>query len=227
VNPQVAAESGKSFTASVERIDNFDGPIRIDVSGLPPGFQTSAPIIIEAGQLEAKGVINALPGAPAPTEENWSLSKVTATATVAGKEVTHDAGSLGTIKRAEKPKLIVHLEAIVEQEATDPSRTGRGPMLRPEIAIRPGTTITCRLRVERNGFDERIQFDVENLPHGVIVDNIGLSGVLIPEGQTERTIYLTAADWVQPARREFFAATKAAGEQSSLPAVLVVGAAGE
>jgi hypothetical protein len=225
VNPEVAAGSGKTITISVERIDNFDGPIRIDVEGLPPGFQTSAPVIVEAGQIEAKLVLSAQADAPAPTKENQATTKVTATAMVAGKEVTHDAGSLGTIKLADKPKLIVHLETIAEPESSDPSRTGRGPRLRPEIAIVPGTTVTCRLRVERNGFDERIQFDVENLPHGVIVDNIGLNGVLIPEGQTERTIYLTAADWAQPARREFFAVTKEAGNQASLPAVLVVGGA--
>jgi hypothetical protein len=221
-NPTVNAGSGKAFTLTVDRIDNFDGSIRIDVEGLPPGFHTSAPILIEAGQIEAKGVISAFADAAKPTKENEATTMITATATIAGKEVTHEIGSLGTIKLAEAPKLIVHLETVSEQEAADPSRTGRGPMLRPEISIAPGTTVTCRLRVERNGFDDRIQFDVENLPHGVIVDNIGLSGVLIPEGETERTIYLTAADWVPPARREFFAVAKAEGNQASLAAVLVV-----
>ncbi|MEQ8790111.1 MAG: c-type cytochrome domain-containing protein [Pirellulaceae bacterium] len=221
-NPQVDAGSGKSFSVSVERIDNFNGPIRIDVEGLPPGFQASAPLVIEEGHLEAKGVISALPDAPAPTEENWAKTKVTATAMVAGQEVTHEIGTLGMVKLAEKPKLVVHLEAIddSQNDQVDDATGFRRP---PVVKIAPGTTVTCRLRVERNGFDDRIKFEVENLPHGVIVDNIGLSGVLIPEGETQRTIFLTAASWTPPTRREFFAVGQAAGNQSSLPAVLVVG----
>lgn len=221
-NPQVGAGSGKEFTVSVDRIDNFNGPIRIDIAGLPPGFQTSAPLVIEAGHVQAKGVISALADAPQPTEENWAETKVAASAMVAGEEVTHEVGTLGTIKLAARPKLIVHLEAIDDEEnhRTDEASGFRRP---PVVKIAPGTTVTCRLRVERNGFDDRIKFEVENLPHGVIVDNIGLSGVLIPAGQSERIIYLTAADWTPPAQRDFFAVAQAAGNPASLPAVLVVG----
>ena len=35
--------------------------------------------------------------------------------------------------------------------------------------------------VDRNDFDDRVQFDVDNLPHGVIVDNIGLNGLTLAE----------------------------------------------
>jgi hypothetical protein len=34
---------------------------------------------------------------------------------------------------------------------------------------------------------------VENLPHGVIVDNIGLNGVPIPKGENDHQVFLTAA----------------------------------
>jgi hypothetical protein len=44
----------------------------------------------------------------------------------------------------------------------------------------------------------------------VIVDNIGLNGILIPEGQTERQIFLTCYDWVPETERTFFAQTTAA-----------------
>ena len=33
----------------------------------------------------------------------------------------------------------------------------------------PGETITAMLSIERNGFDGELKFDVDNLPHGVIV----------------------------------------------------------
>ena len=67
---------------------------------------------------------------------------------------------------------------------------------------------------QRNGFDDRIAFDVANLPHGVIVDDIGLSGVLIPEKQTERTIFLRAEPWVPEQTRPFFATAQVEGNQS-------------
>ena len=125
-------------------------------------------------------------------------------------EVTHDAGTLGTIKLAAKPKIVARLETIAGGDAAEAANAD-------EVVIRPGTTVTCRLSVERNGFDDRIQFEVDNLPHGVIVDNIGLNGVLIPEKETSRVLYLTAADWVPATCRQFFAVAKAEGDQSSAP----------
>ena len=105
----------------------------------------------------------------------------------------------------------------------DQFRVGRVPA---EITIAPGGTITCKLRVERNGFDDRIAFDVANLPHGIIVDDIGLSGVLIPEKQTERTIVLRAEPWVAEQTRTFFATAQVDGNQGSLPLVLQVSGKG-
>ena len=32
--------------------------------------------------------------------------------------------------------------------------------------------------------------------HGVIIDNIGLNGVLLPKGENERQIFITADAWV-------------------------------
>ena len=78
------------------------------------------------------------------------------------------------------------------------------------------------MRVERLEFKGRISFEVENLPHGVIVDDIGLSGVLIPEGGTERTIFLNAQAWVPETTRRFHAVAKVAGNQVSLPILLRV-----
>jgi hypothetical protein len=102
-------------------------------------------------------------------------------------------------------------------------REAPGPGLVPaKISISPGGTVTCKLRVERNGFAERIAFEVANLPHGVIVDDIGLSGVLIPEKQTERTIVLRAEPWVPAQERTFFATAQVEGNQCSLPMVLEV-----
>ncbi len=206
-NPTIGAGSGKRFTATAKRIDGFDGEIRIDIQGLPPGFTATSPLVIQAGHLETRGVVNAAADAPAPTEANWSQTRITATATIDGRQVTHEIGSLGTVKLANKPKLLVQLAPPTAGASDEPV----------EIVIRPGTTTTCQLTIERNGFDDRVQFDVDNLPHGVIVDNIGLNGVLAPAGETKRVLYLTAADWVPATRRQFFAVAKVEGEQASAP----------
>ena len=71
-DPAVGAGSGKRFKLSVDRLDYFDGEIRVDISGLPPGFIATTPIVIQAGHLEAQGVINAL-GRRAATDRAESL----------------------------------------------------------------------------------------------------------------------------------------------------------
>ena len=221
-NPTVAATSGKPFTIKAERIDNFNGPIRIDIRGVPPGFAVTTPLVIAEGLYEAYGVINALEGAAAPTEEQLKAIKVTATAKVCGQERTKNVNSLGTIKLAERPKVVAHLEPIA---GTQPSPGEAGESLLPAedlITIAPGGTATARLRVERNGFDDRIAFEVANLPHGVIVDDIGLSGVLVREKELDRVITLRAEPWVPDQERTFYATAQVEGNQATRPLVIRV-----
>src|SRR6185295_6238943 len=86
-----------------------------------------------------------------------------------------------------------------------------------EIVVAPGTTVSATLKVERNGHDGLVTFSVENLPHGVIVDNIGLNGVLMPKGESQRQIFITADSWVPETSRLAFALENQAGNQSSTP----------
>jgi len=411
-NPQVPAGSGQKFTVNLERIDNFEGPVHVDIQNVPEGFVVTTPIVVQAGHIVAEGMIFALPGADAPSEKAWKQVQVTARATVAGRKVEKSAGNLGRIQLAAPPKLRVTLAppdqsppafamrkwqmlepasaaslggatlepledhsllasgvnpetdsytvvlntelnniralriemlgekslpaggpgraaesgnfvlsevravafprgkpeeqqqlawqgagadfaqsgfpaaaaidgkaetgwAVAEQtkdkkwhvrrSGGDPSHRltlapaepvgfaggttlvltleqrsekpghnlGRVRILAtsdpppeappfPELTIKPGESITATLRVERRGFDGRIQFDPRNLPHGVIVDNIGLNGVLIPEGQTERTIFLTADPWVPETSRLIFLETRVEGNPTTWPVLLRV-----
>lgn len=218
-NVMVAAGSGKEITVRAERLDNFTGPIRVDIGGLPTGFSVTTPIVIEAGHQEAKGVLSAAPAAAEPTAENAAISKVTATADVAGKSVTKDVNNLGTLKLAPKPKVLVYLEPL---ESSPKAASAEWPGAPAEVTIVPGAMVSCKLRVERNGFADRIALEVDNLPHGVIVEDIGLNGVLIVEGQTERTIFLACEKWVPDTSRLFHAVAKVEGDQVSLPMVLHV-----
>ena len=54
-----SARGAREFSVTARRIDGFDGPIRVDIEDLPPGFSATTPLVIEPGQTEAVGVITA------------------------------------------------------------------------------------------------------------------------------------------------------------------------
>ena len=219
-NPTVSAGSGQSFSITADRMDEFDGEIQVDVTGLPPGFTASTPLIIQAGQSEAKGTINAAIDAPAPNDTNGALTKVTATATLDGKPITREVNNFGKIKLGDKPKLFVSLEPDLDAPPTnDPSGLSGKPLV---LTIAPGQTIPARLKITRFGHEDLVTFFVENLPHGVIVDNIGLNGVLIPKGENARQIFFNAAKWVPETDRLCYAIEQQAGKQTSSPVLLRV-----
>ena len=56
----------------------------------------------------------------------------------------------------------------------------------------------------------------------MIVDNIGLSGVLMPKGESERQIFITADAWVPETTRLCFAVEQQAGGQCSPPVTIHV-----
>jgi hypothetical protein len=85
------------------------------------------------------------------------------------------------------------------------------------ITLRPGGMVAARIRIARTGHNERVTFDVENLPFGAIVDDIGLNGILIPEGQTERRIFLTCAKGVDETTRPIYARIREAPSATSAP----------
>jgi hypothetical protein len=218
-NSVVNAGSGKEFSVSAERIDGFEDDIKIDITGLPAGFNVSSPIVIEAGHLEAKGTINAAIDASKPNETN-AVTKVTASAMVNGHQLLKDVNNLGKIQLGEKPKLFVSLEPYDEKATNFVERSISEPPL--EITVTPGQSIPAWLKVKRNGHDDVITFSVEGLPHGVIVDNIGLNGVLIPKGEDMRQVFLTTAKWVPDVDRFCFAKAAQAENQTSLPVLLHV-----
>jgi hypothetical protein len=220
-NPTISPGSGQSFTVSAERFDGFDGEIRVDLSGLPPGFNISTPVVIEAGHTEARGSIHAALDAPKPNDTNAAMTKVTATAMVSGTAVTKDVSNLGKIKLGDKPKLYVALEAYSEN-ATNHFDPAMAPVQPLELTIAPGQLIPAWLKLKRNGHGDLVTFFAENLPHGVIVADIGLNGVLIPKGESERKIFFSADRWVADQDRLFYMIEQQAGRQTSLPVLLKV-----
>ena len=414
-NPTINRAGGKAFTITANRLDGFNGPITLEITNMPAGFTVTTPLTIQAGHLQARGVVHAHANAVMPEGNMWG--QIQATAMVAGQELVMTGGMLGELKLSAPSKVVAHMTPVTKEErpstefwdrgqrefspltpkdwltdgATvlkvqeDKSLLAEGPnpenetytvkydlpqgmlhalrldvlgdsslpagapgrnpengnfvineiefylvdpanpadkrrlefsgafadftqdgfkpewlvdgkeetawaisekgegdvykvprngddgshfaelelsapmdvasprfllavikqsrnikqhnlgrfrlsishleLRRPpievplvaEIDIIPGEETQVRLSVERRGFNGRIAFEVFNLPHGVIVNDIGLNGVLVVEGQTERTIFLAAEDWVPTQSRLFYAQANVEGNQCTLP----------
>lgn len=187
---KVTANSGFQVMFGADRIDNFDGDILVEVTNMPPGFAISGPTVIQSGHHTAWAVITAAENAEQPTKEQVEAIKISASATINGSVVHHE------VKTFDK---------LILEKTTPPVLVRLSP---PEIVITPGTVNTITLKITRNDLDKDVLFDERNLPHGIIVDNLGLNGITIPGKETERTLYLNCADWVPDTDRPFFVTTK-------------------
>ena len=193
-NQTIPRGSGRNFSVKLDRADGFTGAVRVDVSGMPAGWFASSPLVVEAGHFEADGTIFTSADAVEPSADVWKQVKLTATATVDGESVTKPLNNFGTLKLGEAPKVFLSLQnSAIALPAAAVSTT---PSPIPEITIAPGSEVPAWLRVVRNGDTNLVDLDIENLPHGIIVSDIGLNGVQIAAGETERKIFLHCARWV-------------------------------
>ncbi|NBV85450.1 MAG: hypothetical protein EBS01_04130 [Verrucomicrobia bacterium] len=218
--PSVSPGSGREFEIKVNRKDQFEGPVRVDIEGLPAGFHATTPIFIEAGQTFAYGSVYASSDAVAPDPAIAAKSRFVASAMIGGKEVRHESPALDEIKLGTPAKVVLEVTAKLGG-AFQGSAAAEKPL---ELTLHPGETITAVIRANRVNFNERIELGKEdsgrNLPHGVYVDNLGLSGLLIPEGTVEREFFLTAAKWVPEGDRLIFFRGKPDGGQTTPPVLL-------
>lgn len=209
---------GHELSFKATRLDGYDGPIEIIAENLPAGFSFSGPVEILDEQLQAFGTLIAEKDAAAPAEEAVKQIRFVAKATISGREVTHEAGGLKALKVGEVPKVIVRILSAEQQAAGATDQT-------PELTVWAGETVRAFLRVERNKHDGLVEFGKEdsgrNMPHGVFVDNIGLNGLMLLSGQTEREIFITTADWVPETSRLFHLKSNVDGI-TSIPVMLHV-----
>ena len=159
---------------NIERIDGFDGPVRVELTDLPKGF-ASAPGLVGAGFHTTTLGLSASADAtssdtPLSLVARYEVNKSERTTRVTGKTVAAvDRGEIVTT-------------------------TGRA-----SLSIKPGHETRFVVAVERrNGFTGRIPIDVRGLPHGVTVQNIGLNKIMITEKETEREVVLRAEPWAEP-----------------------------
>ncbi|MCA9215265.1 MAG: hypothetical protein KDB27_19490 [Planctomycetales bacterium] len=211
-NPKVSPGTGKTIDLKLKRFDGFTGEVTVNIENLPEGFAVSGPVTFEQEHLRAWAVLTATENAQQPSEEAAKASVITAIASINGEEVTKRVGTLGKIELGEKPKVTVSI-------ASEDGSPG-------VLEVIPGTTVTAQLKIVRHDHSDRVAFGSEealiNSPHGIYVDNIGLNGVLIPEGQNERTIFITAEPWVKPTERWVFMEAGVANNPTSYPILLRV-----
>ena len=193
-NQTIPRGSGRNFSVKLDRADGFTGAVRVDVSGMPAGWFASSPLVVEAGHFEADGTIFTSADAAEPSADAWKQVKLTASATVDGESVTKPLNNFGTLKLGDAPKVFLSLQNSATGLPT--AAVSAIPLPLPEITIAPGTEVPAWLRVVRNGDTNLVDLDIENLPHGIIVSDIGLNGVQIAAGETERKIFLHCARWV-------------------------------
>ena len=158
----------------------------------------TSPIVIEEGHFEATGLINPWPTRPHRRRNNSKRSKsprLPRFGTERTKERAASAQSRPPPNQGRSPPNSTQPDETCSRRIANNLDLGRGinrllPVNAENGTITPGGKIAVKLRVERNGFEDRIAFEVANLPHGIIVDDIGLSGVLIPESKPNATIFL-------------------------------------
>ena len=208
-NPNIPRGGTTVLQVQATRLDGFLGPIDVRVEGLPRGI-TAETSRIQPESTTSTILLSADESAEPFTPATWKVVGSGRTGGDSIPPIVHELDPGGprsgfVTVRPEPPLKIV--------SATD------------EVTIRPGERIALTLRVERNGFTNRVPIDVRNLPRGVRVLNVGLNGVLVTEKETERSIFLYAEPWAEPGRRPFFAigTCEATGtDHSSAPIMLTV-----
>jgi hypothetical protein len=211
-NFTIGTGGAMGFAVRADRMDDFEGEITVKIEGVPSGFFISSPIVIQDGHTLASGSIYAAPDA-SPTAE-WNKLKITATGMIDGRSVAHDVNSLGTVKLGPTAKFVALLEA--DHQGKPEQRNGSTPQT---ITMIPGQITKAWIRVERHGNNDIINFDVHGLPHGVIVNDIGLNGVQVRAGEPEREVELIAAKWVPEQERLIHACVSSARNEADSTAL--------
>lgn len=212
---KIAPGTGAEIVVTANRKDEFQGEITVTLDGLPPGAMTSQPFTIQKEQLKAITTVF-LPKDTADVPAEFKI-KIQATALVGGVEQTRAIGNEIVVRTADKPN--VQTTFVKGPEPTENEEL-------TEIVIHPGETISTFIAVDRGAFQGEVTFGGDdsgrNLPHGIIVDNIGLSGLLVRVSETRREVFLTAAPWLEPQVRPFHLRSTIPGNPTSKPILLRV-----
>lgn len=197
-NPNIPQGGSVPVTVIADRQSGYDGPIEVQVQGLPSGV-TARRAIIPEGQTSTVVVLaaaqSASPGStPAPIQ-------IVGHARAAGRDLIRTANAGEPLQLA---SVIPPPDVLVSAEPA-------------QVAIQPGKSVTVTLHVQRqNGFKGRVPCVIENLPPGVRVVNVGLNGVLVTESQSSRTFTIRAEDWAKPITQPIYVVGRVESNSSTM-----------
>jgi WD40 repeat protein len=175
-SPAVWKGGAVPINVTADRIDGYDGPIEVKLENVPPGF-SAPPTTVPAGEESTTFALWA--DADARTPEKLPPLKLTAQAHIDGQVVHREV--TGGLPKALDAADIVTTTA------------------QPEVILHPGIEARLTVHIDRRkGFKGRVPLEVQGMPHGVKVLDIGLNGILINENETSRTIVFYCHPWVQP-----------------------------
>ncbi len=195
------------MTVSVDRLQGYEGPIEIEVKGLPPGV-TAGPAKISAGEDSTVVVLSA--SADASVDAPPGAMEIVGHATINGRDVARSANLNAMLDTDLDPALSLQLASIIPPPDVVVTTDSR------QVSLEPGQQVTVTLHVERrNGYKGRVPCYVKNLPRGVQVVNIGLNGVLVTETQTSRTFTLRAEDWAKPIEQPIYVVGEVESDSST------------
>ena len=182
-DPKVWKNSGVPVTVTATRRDGFSGPIRVHFDKLSPAFSLPD-TVIEAEESAATVALSAtgLAGVNAPF-------RVLGEAQILGATVAREASG-GTPGLVEAGGLTTETSVGV-------------------LSVKAGQEAKMNVKIVRaKGIVGRVPLDVRGLPHGVRVENIGLSGILVLPEQSEREIVIFVEPWVKPMEVPFVVLSK-------------------
>lgn len=181
--PNIHQNGRYSMSVAIDRLDGFDSLVNVTVTDLPTGFYATDGEIL-------------------PEEESCWIT-LWADETADSMELGDDPVTVRAIAYHDQQEIIREskIEVLTVTHPADVTIT----MQPNEIIATPGQSVRCTLSIERhNGFTGRIPLSVQNLPFGTYVMDTGLNGILIREGETERTIEIYVEPWVAPLKRSIY-----------------------
>jgi hypothetical protein len=180
-NPNVPAGGCIPLTVTAMRRDEFDGPIHVELTDLPPGLKATAGTIA-AGQTATTLLLSADAGATLPQAVPLRVK-----------------GTVGNIVRFANPDDRLKLIAVTPKPDVI---TESGTQV---VEIEPGGKAQVAVRIVRqNGFGGRVPIEVRNLPPRVRVTDVGLNGVLINEDEDHRSFTIEALPNAAPVEQKIY-----------------------
>lgn len=182
-NPNIIAGTATPVHVTAFRAEGLTGDIEVELKNLPPGFTATSGVI-----REGTSMVTLLLSAASNVSPLTSFPlRVEGVTVVNGRRVVRQP-------RNRSELAIVTVTAPQEPLPELLVSTGES-----QVTLEPGGTARVSIRIKRErGFKGRVPFDIRNLPHGVIVRDVGLNGVMITEDETTQRFELHAEPWVVP-----------------------------